>query len=75
MAGNFWRSFFAWVACFVITVIVSFFTKPKPIEELEGLVWGTGAKPDHKDIPFYKNPVVMAIVILAMTIACNLAFW
>lgn len=75
MAGNFWRSFWAWVVCFVITIIVSFFTKPKPIEELKGLVWGTEEKPDHKDIPFYKNPVVMAVVILAMTIACNLAFW
>ena len=75
MAGNFWRSFFAWVACFVITVIVTFFTKPKPIEELQGLVWGTNDKSGETPMPFYKNPVVLAILILAMTIACNLAFW
>jgi SSS family solute:Na+ symporter len=75
MAGNFWRSFFAWVVCFVITIIVSFFTKPKPIEELEGLVWGTGEKSDFGKQVWFKNPIVLGVIILIMTIACNLIFW
>lgn len=75
MAGNFWRSAIAWLICFVITIVVSFFTKPKPESELEGLVWGIGPKADAAVLPWYKRPVVLAVAVLAMTIACNLMFW
>lgn len=75
MAGNFWRSAISWLICFVVTVVLSFFTKPKPAEELEGLVWGTGPKPDTRPVKWFKNPVILAIFVLVMTLAFNLAFW
>lgn len=75
MAGNFWRSTVSWVICFVITIVVSFFTKPKPIEELDGLVWGTGPKPDGIAVPWHKNPKILAVIVLILTLACNLIFW
>jgi SSS family solute:Na+ symporter len=75
MAGNFWRSAIAWVICFVITIVVSFFTKPKPESELEGLVWGLGPKIDTEKLPWYKRPPILAAVILLFTLACNLIFW
>jgi solute:Na+ symporter, SSS family len=74
MAGNFWRSTIAWTICFVITIVVSFFTKPKPESELEGLVWGMGPKTDASALPWYKRPVVLAAIALALTLACNLLF-
>lgn len=75
MAANFWRSSIAWLACFVITIVVSFFTKPKPVEELEGLVWGTGQKAEVGNLPWYKKPVVLAVIVAVFTVACNLLFW
>lgn len=74
-AGNFWRALIAWIVCFVVTILVSFFTKPKPIEELEGLVWGTGPKMALEKIVWYKNPLVIGIAVLVMTLAFNVAFW
>lgn len=75
MAGNFWRAFIAWLACFLITILVSIFTKPKPIEELQGLVWGTGPVIDAGAMPWYKRPVILAVIISMITLACNILFW
>lgn len=74
-AANFWRATVAWLACFLVTIIVSLFTRPKPVEQLEGLVWGTGPKSDSTMLPWYKRPVVLACLIAALTIACNVIFW
>ena len=38
---KFMRGFFGLVVCFVIGVGVSLFTKPKKLEDIKGLVWGT----------------------------------
>ncbi len=75
MAGNFWRATVAWIVCFIVTILVSFFTKPKPIAELEGLVWGTGLKSTFGGGVWHKNPLVLAAVVVVMTVACNLYFW
>ena len=34
MAQNFWIAIFAWTTCFVVTIVVSLMTKPKPESEL-----------------------------------------
>lgn len=75
MAGNFWRASIAWLACFVVTILVSLVTKPKPVSELTGLVWGMGPVIDTEALPWYKKPVILAIIIAIMTLACNLLFW
>jgi solute:Na+ symporter, SSS family len=74
-AGNFWRAVIAWTTCFLITIAVSFFTKPKPESELQGLVYGMGLPVDNSGLPFYKRPLVIGCLVLVMTIACNLIFW
>src|SRR5262252_6739672 len=40
MAQNFWMAIMAWTTCFVITILVSLVTKPRPESELRGLVYG-----------------------------------
>lgn len=75
MACNFWRASIAWFVCFLITVLLSFFTKPKAESELVGLVWGTETKVEGDPLPWYKRPVLLALVVLLMTLACNLLFW
>ena len=39
MAQNFWTAIWAWSACFLVTIAVSLVTRPKPEEELAGLVY------------------------------------
>lgn len=75
MAGNFWRASTAWLVCFVSTILLSFVTKPKPIEELQGLVWGTGPMIDTGNLPWYKQPVILAAIVGVFTLICNLIFW
>jgi len=75
MAGNFWRSTYAWLVCFVITVVLSFFTKQKPLEELKGLVWGLTDPAIVEVLPWYKKPKILAAIVLVATIALNIVFW
>src|ERR1041384_1974401 len=38
MAQNFWTAIFAWTTCFLITIVISLATRPRPDAELVGLV-------------------------------------
>lgn len=75
MAGNFWRYTIAWSTCFVLTIVLSFVTKPKPIEELKGLVWGTLPKIDEGGIPIWKRPVAISIVLLVLLVIVDVVYW
>jgi SSS family solute:Na+ symporter len=75
MAENMYRALWSWVICVVVTVVVSYMTKPKPESELVGLVRGCTEIPSEGDIPFYKRPIVWATVIFAVFLALNIIFW
>jgi SSS family solute:Na+ symporter len=73
MAQNFWIAIFAWSLCFLITLSVSLFTRPRPVKELEGLVYGLTKLPRHEGVSWYKRPVPIAIGIGALALILN--FW
>jgi solute:Na+ symporter, SSS family len=75
MAANFWRAWWAWLICAVVTVIVSLWTKKKPKEELVGLVKGLTKEKHDQDIPFIKTPEFYAIISLIVFIILNIWFW
>lgn len=75
MAQNFWTAIFAWVSCFLITVIVSLLTKPRPDEELKGLVYSLTAKPEESGLNWYQKPATLAVIVLVLALALNLVFW
>jgi SSS family solute:Na+ symporter len=75
MSNNLWRAWWAWLICFVATIVISCFTKPKPMEELVGLVKGLTEERIGIDQPFYKKPEFIAIVSLVTAIALNIYFW
>jgi SSS family solute:Na+ symporter len=77
MAGNFWRAIIGWLVCFIVTIIVSLFTKPKRKRDLIGLVWGLSSKPVAKQAkePWYVNPVYLSIIALLITLALNILLW
>ena len=75
MAANFWRAWWAWVICAVVTVVVSLFTKRKPKEELVGFVKGLTAEVQETPVPLLKRPEFYAIISLVIFIALNILFW
>jgi SSS family solute:Na+ symporter len=75
MAANFWRAWWAWVICAVVTILVSLFTKRKPKEQLVGLVKGLTEEKLDQDIPFIKRPEFYALISIAVFIILNILFW
>jgi SSS family solute:Na+ symporter len=74
-ATNFWRAWWAWLICFLVTIIISSFTKKKPKEELVGLVKGLTPETVDKGISIYRKPEFAAIISLIVLIILNIIFW
>jgi SSS family solute:Na+ symporter len=75
MAANFWRAWWAWLICAVVTIVISLFTAKKPKEELVGLVKGLTKENIDRTIPFMKRPEFYALISLAVVILLNIWFW
>jgi len=75
MAQNFWIAIFAWSACFLVTILVSLASQPKPASELHNLVYGLTDIPHDAHLPWYKRPAPLAIIVIVALIALNLIFW
>jgi solute:Na+ symporter, SSS family len=75
MAQNFWMAIFAWSTCFLITIVVSLLTSPKPETELRGLVYGLTDLPHDAAEPWYRRPGPLAVVVLVALVILNVIFW
>jgi len=75
MAANFWRAWWAWLICFVVTIVVSFFTKKKPEAELVGLVKGLTPATVGKPVPLLRKPEFWAVIAVLVVVALNIIFW
>ena len=75
MAQNFWIAIFAWSTCFLVTLLVSLVTKPRPEAELQGLVYGLTELPHDGNEPWYKRPLPLACVVGVALLLLNLWFW
>ena len=73
MAQNFWIAIFAWSTCFVVTILVSVVTSPKPDDSLRGLVFGLTEIP-HEDVAWYRRPGPLAVVVACLLTLLNLLF-
>lgn len=68
----------AWIAfviCFVVTAVISFVTKPKPENQLVGLVYSLTPRQRDKNRVWYRNPVWLAIIMLLITLFFNILFY
>jgi len=75
MAQNFWIAIWSWLTCFVITIIVSLFTKPKQVCELENLVYGVTQIPREQGTVWYKRPGPLAVFVAVLLVVMNVIFW
>ena len=61
----------------IVTVAVTFVTKPKPIEELQGLVYGMANVEEHEPADervWYRRPSLLGGGVLALVLALYIAF-
>ncbi len=75
MAANFWRAWWAWLICFVATIVISLFTARKPDAELVGLVKGLTPATLGEPVLWFKKPEFYALVSLAVFVVVNIYFW
>jgi SSS family solute:Na+ symporter len=75
MALNMWQAAWSFVVNFIVTVAVSLLTRPRPLEELVGVVYGASAVPHEGPSPWYRRPSTWAWLSLAIFVALNLVFW
>lgn len=75
MAQNFWTAIWAWTTCFVLTIAVSLLTKPRPEEEMVGLVYSLTRRSSDEGAAWYQRPATLGLIVLALTLVLNLLFW
>jgi SSS family solute:Na+ symporter len=75
MAQNFWTAIYAWTVCFVVTIVISLVTKPRPDEELKGLVYSLTEKQRDEGVPWYKRPMALGVVVLLAALILNIIFF
>ena len=76
---NFYGAITAFVADIVVTVLVSLVTRPKPVAELAGLVWGVPDPnaPDPASIPkpaWWASPKLLGSVSIGLVIILSVIF-
>jgi solute:Na+ symporter, SSS family len=76
-ASAFWGAACAFVVDLIVSVAVTLFTKPKPVEELQGLVYGMANPDEHEPAServWYRRPVTLAAGALGITAVLSLMF-
>ena len=78
--ASFWQAIVAFVVGVVVAVAVSLVTRPKPVQELQGLVWGSvnrdesDADADARDRLWWRSPTLLGGVALAILVALDVIF-
>ena len=75
LGQTFWTAIVAWVTCFVVTIVISIVTKPRPESELHGLVYSLTPQPSDSATTWIQRPAVLGTIILLMTLGLNLIFF
>ena len=74
LAQTFWTAIVAFFTCFVVSIVVSLVTRPRPDEELRGLVYALTPREVDVVRVWYEKPATLAIIVLALTLMFNFVF-
>ena len=78
MAQNFYMAFYAFLVCFVLTIVFSLVTRRKKSDEdLRGLVYSLTPHlaQGEESLRWYEKPLTLAGFVLVVTVALNVIFW
>ena len=76
-AAAFWGAIAAFVADALVSVVVTMFTQPKPVEDLQGLVYGMANTADElseEERAWYRQPWLLAVGALGLTLIVSIIF-
>ena len=63
-------------SCFAATIVISSLTRRnKSDEDLKGLVYALTPRLTDRDLPWFKRPATLGIVVLGLTLVLNVIFW
>ena len=74
-AQNMFRALWCCLICIVVTVVVSYLTKPKPDSELKDVVYGLTPIPKTEHASILHNPVFWGAVVAVIFIILQIIFW
>jgi SSS family solute:Na+ symporter len=75
LAQDYFQALWSFVACVLVTVVVSLATKPKTDSELTGLVYGLTEVPAVGDVRLYQRPLFWAAIVTVVFVILNIVFW
>jgi SSS family solute:Na+ symporter len=75
MAENMYRALWSFIVTVIVTFIVSLSSAPRPVAELDGLVYGATKLPEEEPVPFYKNEWFWTVLAIVGFLALNIYFW
>ncbi|HEX4319946.1 MAG TPA: sodium:solute symporter family protein [Acidobacteriaceae bacterium] len=75
MAENMYRALWSFSVTVLVTFVVSMFGTPRPVAELNGLVYGATKLPKEDPVPFYKNEWYWTAIAIVIFVGLNIIFW
>jgi SSS family solute:Na+ symporter len=75
LAQAMWQALWSTITCVVVTVLVTLVTKPKPDQELVGLVYSLTEKAHEEHVSFLHRPFFWGMVALAVLVILQIIFW
>ena len=65
----------AFIVCLIMTTVISLLTKPKPDNELIGLVYSLTPRQTDAAKVWYKNPLWLGVIVVIITVIFNIIFY
>jgi solute:Na+ symporter, SSS family len=75
MAENMYRALWSLIVTVLVVFVVSLFGQPRPVAELDGLVYGATKLPAEEPVPLYRNEWFWTAVAIVGFLALNIFFW
>ena len=75
MAEDMYRALWSVSTAVLVTFVVSLFGKPRPVAELDGLVYGATKLPVEEPVPFYKSLWLWTGLAIVLLVTLNVIFW
>ncbi len=74
-AQNMFRALWCWLICVIVTVVVSYMTKPKPDSELTNVVYGLTPIPKTQHVSWIQSPLFWGAVVAIVFVILQIIFW
>ena len=74
-AQNMFRALWCCLICVIVTIVVSYLTRPKPDSELKNLVYGLTAIPKTEHVSMLRSPIFWGVVVAVVFVILQIIFW